>query len=313
MQALLTIEYGGYCRNMITGPARDALREGDAEEIRDDRSVGTIDLTHWYTPLGRAAASVVRRVGTYLGDRAALLLILLIGAVFAFGLSFVASRIYDSITESEGVAGLDRPVLDAAIQLRTPALDTVAAAIAYIAGPIGMPILALLAIVILALHRKSWTPVILIASAGAGSVLMTIAGKDIVGRVRPPHTDALPPFEFSPSFPSGHTLNAIVIAGVVCYLLILRQHSTHARVLTIVTASVLAIAVGLSRVYLGAHWFTDVLAGWTLGGAWLVLIITAHRLYLTSRQAHTPTASTEDHHGKTTQESETPIEGGVRS
>jgi membrane-associated phospholipid phosphatase len=313
MQALFPIEDRGYCRSMTIRPVRDALRTGDAEEIRDDTNVGTVDLTHWYTPIGRTAASLVRRVGTYFGDRVALLLILVVGAVVAFGLSFVASRIYDSITESDGVAGLDRPVLDAAMQLRTPALDAIAAAIAYVAGPIGMPILAALAIVILALRRKSWTPVILIAAAGAGSVLMTIAGKDIVGRVRPPHADAVPPFEFSPSFPSGHTLNAIVIAGVVCYLLILRQRSTHARAITIVVASVVALTVGLSRVYLGAHWFTDVLAGWALGGAWLALVITAHRLYVTSRQAHIATAPMEAHNGETTEEPETPIEGGVRS
>lgn len=284
--------------------ASDALRKGDAEELRDDSSVGTVDLTHWYTPLGRATASLVRRVATYLGDRGALVLVLAIGAIIAFGLSFAASRIYDAFTESDGIAGLDRPVLEAMIHVRTPPLNGIAASIAYIAGPIGMPILAALAIVILALRRKSWTPLILIASAGAGSVLMTIAGKDIVGRVRPPHSDAVPPFEFSPSFPSGHTLNAIVIAGIICYLLILRQRSTHARVITIATASLLAIAVGLSRVYIGAHWFTDVLAGWTLGGAWLAIIITAHRLYLTSRRALNTTAETKAHTGETTKESQ---------
>lgn len=274
--------------------AQNALREGDADEIRQDRSVGTLSITHWYTPVGRAAASLARRAGLFFGDRIALVLILVIGAIVAFGLSFVASRIYDAVTETDGVAGLDRPILDFAMRARTPELNAVSATIAYVAGPIGMPILAVLAIVILAFHRKSWTPVILIASAGAGSVLMTIAGKDIVGRVRPPQVDAVPPFEFSPSFPSGHTLNAIVIAGVVCYLLILRQRSTHARVITITIASLLAIAVGLSRVYIGAHWSTDVLAGWTLGGAWLALVITAHRLYVTSRAAHHASTETED-------------------
>lgn len=268
-----------------------SLREGDAEELRADTSVGAVNLTHWYTPLGRVLAAVATRIGTYVGDHVALLLILALGAAIAFGLSFGASRIYDAITESDGVAGLDGPILQAAIHARTPALDTIAFGYAEIAGPIGMPILAAVAMLILALRRKSWTPVILIASAAIGSLLMTVAGKDIVGRVRPPHADAVPPFEFSPSFPSGHTLNSIVIAGVVAYLLILRRRSTHARVLTIVVASVFALTVGLSRVFIGAHWFTDVLAGWTLGGAWLALVITAHRLYLTSRKAHDRTSN----------------------
>jgi len=113
---------------------------------------------------------------------------------------------------------------------------------------------------------------------------LTIAGKDIIGRHRPLRIDAIPPYETSPSFPSGHTLNATVILGIIAYLLILRQHSRAARALTIVVAVVIAVATGLSRILLGAHWFTDVLAGWLLGAAWLALVITAHRLYLTTRR-----------------------------
>jgi membrane-associated phospholipid phosphatase len=55
-------------------------------------------------------------------------------------------------------------------------------------------------------------------------------------------------------------------------------------VLSITVAVVFAVTVGISRVYLGHHWFTDVLAAFFLSGAWLALVITAHRLYLTARR-----------------------------
>jgi membrane-associated phospholipid phosphatase len=291
---------------------RDSARASDEEEVREDKKLGAIDLTKWHTPAGREAASLVGRTSRRVGDRGALILTLAVGAAIALGLSFAASRIYDAITESDGVAGLDHPLLQWVIHARTPLLDTILTGYTDIAGPIGMPILAVAAILFLALRRRSWTPVILIASAGLGSLLMTVAGKDIIDRDRPPLADAVPPYEYSPSFPSGHTLNAIVIAGIVAYLLMLRQRSTHARVLTIVVASVFAATVGLSRVFLGHHWFTDVLAGWVLGGAWLALVITAHRLYLTTRKRHVPPPQTKEDHGSEKGTHPAPDEGSVR-
>ncbi|MES2170453.1 MAG: phosphatase PAP2 family protein [Actinomycetota bacterium] len=272
---------------------RSVTRRGDAEELEHDRAVGRVVLTHWYSGFGRALASLGTRVGARLGARGALLLTLVAGSALALALSFVASRIYDAITESEGVAGLDRPLLLVVMRARTPTLDALVTGYTNLAGPIGMPVIAVAAIIAFTLKRRSWTPAILIVAGGLGSLLMTIAGKDIIGRVRPPLADAVPPYQYSPSFPSGHTLNAVVIAGVVAYLLMLRQTSAAARTLTIVVASLFAVTIGLSRVFLGLHWFTDVLAGWTLGAVWLVIIITSHRLYLTVRQRRAATTSPE--------------------
>ena len=268
--------------------AKAAAAVGDADELRHDQSIGPVDLTRWTTPPGRALAGTAEKTSDRVGSRGALILTLVIGGAIAIALSFIASRIYDSVTESDGVAGFDRPILDFMITLRSPALDSAVTAYTNVAGPIGMPILAVAAILILSLRRRSWTPAILIAAAGIGSLAMTVAGKDIIGRHRPSLTDAVPPYEYSPSFPSGHTLNAVVIAGVVAYLLLLRRSTTHGRVLTVSVAALFALTIGLSRVFLGHHWFTDVLAAWVLGAAWLALIITAHRLYITAR-ARRPT------------------------
>jgi undecaprenyl-diphosphatase len=58
--------------------------------------------------------------------------------------------------------------------------------------------------------------------AVAGSLTMTTVGKAVVGRVRPPLTESVPPYEYVFSFPSAHALNSIVIAGMVPYLLLRR-------------------------------------------------------------------------------------------
>ncbi len=276
---------------MSDRPETPAKAIGDAEELQHDQTIGPVDLTRWTTPPGRALAGSTEKASRKVGSRGTLILILMVGGVIAIALSFIGSRIYDSVTESDGVAGFDRPILDFMITLRNPPLDSIVTAYTNIAGPIGMPILAVAAILILSLRRRSWTPAILIAAAGIGSLAMTIAGKDIIGRVRPPLSDAVAPYEFSPSFPSGHTLNAVVIAGVVAYLLLLRRSTRRGRVLTITVAALFALTIGISRVFLGHHWFTDVLAAWVLGAAWLSLIITAHRLYITVR-ARRVTSST---------------------
>ena len=105
-------------------------------------------------------------------------------------------------------------------------------------------------------------------------------GKQLVGRARPPLEYAVPPYETSPSFPSSHTLNSTVIASLVAYLL-LHLTSLIARIMSVVLAVAWFVAMGLSRVFLGYHWLTDVLVGWTLGLAWVAVVITCHRLYLT--------------------------------
>lgn len=261
----------------------DASEHGAEGERRRDASVGRTDLTHWGTVAGRALA----RAGTWVGDRlgpyAALLLTLAIGAAIVAALTAAAVGVYDAVTDEDGVAGIDRPLLDAILTIRSPGADAAVTAFTDLAGTVGMPAIAILALLVLSIRRRSWTPVVLIVAAGAGSLLMTVIGKSLIGRDRPPLTDAVPPYEVSASFPSGHTLNAVAILGVIAYLLILRRSSARARAAIAVAASVAAALVAASRVYLGHHWLTDVLAGYALGAAWLALVITAHRVYLTVR------------------------------
>lgn len=262
----------------------DEASAGGKGELTDDRFVGNTDLARWRTPAGRWLAALAQRLSARLGPYGALILILAAGAMVASLLAFATGSVYEAVTEADGVAALDHPVLEAAKTIRSPALDATATAYTDLGGGIGMPILAVLATAVLVLRRRSWTPAILIVTAAAGSLFMTIAGKQLIGRARPPLSDAVPPYEYSPSFPSGHSLNSFVIAGIVAYVIILRLHSRRARAWTVAAAAVFALTIGLSRVFLGHHWLTDVLAAWTLGAAWLVLVITAHRLYLTARK-----------------------------
>lgn len=274
---------------------RDPPEKGVPGELQQDRTIGDTDLSPSHTRAGRFLADTIQRISRKLGPNGALILSLLAGSVIAAALTYLFANVYDAVTKDNGVSGLDHPALAAAQSIRSPALDAMVTAYTNVGGGIGMPLIAVTALAILGLRRRSWTPVILVAVAGLGSMLMITAGKQLVGRSRPEHIDAVPPFEFSAAFPSGHALGSVVVAGIVAYLVILRRKTAWGRFWTVALATVFAVSMGLSRVYLGHHWLTDVLAAWALGGAWLVLIITLHRTYLTVRQRRSAAAKLKLH------------------
>ncbi|MCQ1986314.1 phosphatase PAP2 family protein [Arthrobacter sp. zg-Y844] len=230
------------------------------------------------SPAANRLRQLLHGISRATSPHVALLVILAVGLLPALALTLVSAEVYESVTDADGIAGLDRPVLETALGLRTPALDSAVTGFTNLAGTIGMPVIAGLVVLVMGLRWRSWTPLILTAAAAAGSLLMTVTGKALIGRTRPDLADAVPPYESSASFPSGHTLNSIVIAGILAYLVILHVHNRWAKASALLAAAVFTFAVGLSRVYLGHHWLTDVLVAWTLGAAWLAVVITAHQL-----------------------------------
>ena len=266
----------------------DSGQRGGLPRLTDDtpaeESIGQRDLTRWPTAAGRALVRLVGRLAAGVSAHTVLYTTLLVGLVIVTAFAAGGTAIYDAVAENDGISRLDQPALDQAIALRTAQNTEMATGFTHLGGPVGMTVLASLVTFLMVWRWRSRTPLVLMLIATAGSMLMTTIGKAIVGRPRPPLSEAVPPYEYAFSFPSGHTLNSTVIAGVVAYLLLRRLTTPWARTLTVVLAVVWAVVMGLSRVFLGHHWLTDVVFAWLLGSAWLALIITAHRLFLTIRR-----------------------------
>ena len=74
-----------------------------------------------------------------------------------------------------------------------------------------------------------------------------------------------------PSFPSGHSTMAALVWLTLAIVIARTQPLQSLRAFIVAISVAITLLVGVSRVYLGVHWPTDVLAGWTLGGAWAVL------------------------------------------
>jgi undecaprenyl-diphosphatase len=113
----------------------------------------------------------------------------------------------------------------------------------------------------------------------AGSAALTYGLKLLIGRHRPGISFVLGPVDTGFAFPSGHTLNSAVFFGTLAALLVAGLHSRLARTAVIIGAILVSVGIGLSRLYLGYHWATDVLAGWLIAVTWLTIVGTV--AYLT--------------------------------
>jgi membrane-associated phospholipid phosphatase len=226
----------------------------------------------------------MRQLTRYLTTHALLAVTAILGGLVILALTAASAGIYDAVAEKDGVSGLDQPTLDHVIALRTPLANQVLTVFTHLGGPLLMTLIASAVTLLMVWRWRSLTPLILMIIAAAGSLTFTSVGKAIVGRARPPLSDAVPPYEHAFSFPSGHTLNSTVIAGMVAYLVASRLTSRLGIALCVVLAVVWAAAMGFSRIFLGHHWLTDVIFAWLLGLAWLAALITAHRMVLALRR-----------------------------
>jgi undecaprenyl-diphosphatase len=136
----------------------------------------------------------------------------------------------------------------------------------------GVPVLGLVTLVatgFLLIIRRRAIALLVLASA-AGGTAVSFALKLFFARVRPdlvPHQVDV----FTSSFPSSHAMMSAMIYLTLGALLARVQKQRRIKAYIMIVSVLLAILIGTSRVYLGVHWPTDVLAGWMVGSAWAML------------------------------------------
>jgi undecaprenyl-diphosphatase len=150
----------------------------------------------------------------------------------------------------------------------------------------------LLAVTLLAVavfwRRLQRTDAVFVALAFLGAQVLSTGMKLGFRRDRPFFPDPLAT-ESTFSFPSGHALVSLAVYGSVA-LVLARLLSTRGRALVLGAAALVVVAIGFSRLYLGVHFLSDVLAGFAAGAAWLALLYVA--LELRSRYTSRYLAST---------------------
>lgn len=103
-----------------------------------------------------------------------------------------------------------------------------------------------------------------------GGALLNSGTKHLIDRPRPPEElrdKAV--LEVNQSYPSGHSMGSAIGYGLLAYTLCLWQRCRWTRLLILLVTGCIVLAIGFSRMYLRAHWFSDVIGGWSIGLTWL--------------------------------------------
>lgn len=214
---------------------------------------------------------------------ASLALMLALGgiAAFAAGAVFIAIVEHFRLTTSS-VYQADHAVNAWFQDERHAGFTTLLSAATVAGGTLSMALVVTMTAVAL-IVRKHLASAVFVVVAAAGGELLNLGLKTIFERVRPLAATAISVAQ-GYSFPSGHAMGSFIVLGSIAYLLLrqpLRWKVKSAWLAMLVTAVVL---VGLSRVYLGVHWISDIAGAWSAGAVWLAMATVAFEALLRIRQ-----------------------------
>ncbi|MGI8502457.1 MAG: phosphatase PAP2 family protein [Hassallia sp.] len=189
------------------------------------------------------------------------LLLLLIGVYLPLQ---VFGELAEDVWENEGGFRWDVPILLAIHSTARPELDVFASTFTKVGVFWGVfPVASIIAIALF--MRRRWHRLIYLITTLLGSIIINRTAKVLLHRVRP-HLWESPAPEFDYGFPSGHAMSSMTLVAA----LVILTWGSRWRWVVIIAGSVFVLAIAWTRLYLGVHYPSDILAGWTASVAWAV-------------------------------------------
>lgn len=188
--------------------------------------------------------------------------------IISYGIFFLLAFAFTELAEEvmeESTMALDIAVLKAINDHSTPGLDRMVLLLTDLAGPIFIPIAALLLFAFFIYRKEKYNSIYVLLSLG-GTFLVNTALKLYFQRARPDLWTLLVEEE-SYSFPSGHAMISMAIA----LTLIVLVYNSRLRISALILGILYVLAIGFSRLYLGVHYPTDIIGGWLASIVWVGL------------------------------------------
>lgn len=218
---------------------------------------------------------------------------MLIGFLAIMAGVFLFLKLGSEIMEGESFA-IDRMVLeglrtstDRAVPIGPRWLELAMIDITAMGGVTVLTLLTALTAGYLLASRKAGTVLFLVAAIGGGAIVSSILKSGYV-RPRPDLVQHLVEVH-STSFPSGHAMNSAITYLTLGVLLARAEKDRRVRIYLMSVAIVLTLIIGTSRVYLGVHWPSDVVAGWCVGACWAALCSIVARALQRAHRIEQPT------------------------
>jgi membrane-associated phospholipid phosphatase len=203
--------------------------------------------------------------------------LVLLAAAWAFG------GIAEDVVHSDPIVALDANLATWLHAHGTPTMTRTMRVVSWLHGIAAIGVLGVLFALFLAWRRQRDWLLVLVLCLPAGMLLNSLL-KLAFARVRPHFDDPLVVLS-TWSFPSGHVAGATLFYGVLACYLVARSRGRGERIAIVAAAGLMVALVAASRMYLGAHWFSDVLAAFLEGIAWLALCVTGVGVHVRRRSA----------------------------